>query len=488
MHHHHHDHNSALVILSVVIAIVSSYVALDLASSLSATRKRSRAILIGLGSFAMGVGIWSMHFVGMLAFRIDKLEIAYDIPLMILSIVVAIVASGLALSIVGREKSNIVVNMVGALFMGGAIAGMHYIGIASMRLAATISWDHEWVIWSIVIAIVASFVSLILSFKLRNDYSFKGIIHRILAGTVMGFAISGMHYTGMMAMSFHPTHFSPIDNSQLLATDGLAITVVLGTVIVLGIAIWGAAVDRAFTRRILMTEALEAAIKSRDNFLSIASHELKTPLTSIKLHMQLMSKQLKVGGQADINRFQRMLNQTDHSVNRLNRLVDDMLDISRLNANKLVLQIEEFELTEMVEDIIERLRPSILEFNSDVAFYSDAKIVGSWDRFRLEQVMANLLTNAGRYGLGRPIEVKVHVSEGLAQVHVKDQGRGIALEDQERIFQRFERAISSDEVSGMGLGLFIVQEIIFMHKGTIKVVSDLGEGAEFIVSLPIHTA
>ncbi|WP_408095963.1 MHYT domain-containing protein [Peredibacter sp. HCB2-198] len=482
---HQHHHNQALVILSVIIAIVSSYIALDLANSFAYARKRHRwGWLLG-GSFALGIGIWSMHFVGMLAFSLPGIEISYDVPLMALSIVVAIGASALALYIVSLETSSLLTKAGGGLAMGVAIAGMHYIGIASMRMSAIVHWDKLWVLISIVIAVVSSFIALFLAFKLKNDFTRKGFLLRGGGGVFMGFGISGMHYSGMHAMHFIPVEEATVNSYQLLASDGLLVAVLLATTLVLGIAIWASAIDRAMNRRIAMNEILEGAIISRDNFLSVASHELRTPLTSIKLQTQLLMRYIeKLGMKQDVSLYlQKMLGQTDHSVERLSRLVDDMLDISRIQTNKLTLNLEEFDLSLMVQDIVEGLTPHLMEKNCPVTFKTSGAIHGRWDKFRLEQVVTNLLTNAGRYGSGKPVEVWVNRNGDEAQIHVKDYGAGIAKDDQERIFQRFERA--NADISGLGLGLYIAQEILKMHNGKIFVESELNKGSEFIVSLPL---
>lgn len=189
----------------------------------------------------------------------------------------------------------------------------------------------------------------------------------------------------------------------------------------------------------------------------------------------------------EVIQINRTLHQTDKSIDRLTRLVNDMLDISRISSNKMTLQLEEFNLTDMVVDVTENLTPHIKEHHSHVYVKKEANITGVWDRFRIEQVVSNLLTNAARYGNGKPIEVRVSQTADIAQIRVRDYGRGIAKEDQDRIFQRFERAIPYYEVSGMGLGLFIVKEIVLMHQGTIVVESELNQGSEFIVSLPIKS-
>lgn len=162
----HHHHNTALVILSIVIAMFASYTALDLASSISLAKGKVRWLWLGAGSLAMGIGIWSMHFIGMLAMSMPGIPIAYDVPLLILSIVVAVFASALTLFLVSRNNTTVSTYIAGSLAMGAAISGMHYIGIWSMRMPAMIVWTYSYVLASIVIAIVASYVALLLAFKL----------------------------------------------------------------------------------------------------------------------------------------------------------------------------------------------------------------------------------------------------------------------------------------------------------------------------------
>jgi NO-binding membrane sensor protein with MHYT domain/nitrogen-specific signal transduction histidine kinase len=481
---HQHHHNTLLVYLSVFIAILSSYIALDLTNALAMARGRARWVWLTGGALAMGIGIWSMHFVAMLAFSIPSIPIAYDVPLLILSIIVAVGASALTLVIVSRNKISIKTYIFGSLTMGAAIAGMHYIGIASMRLGADIMWDMAYVYASIFIAVAASFVALLLAFKLRNDDSKRGFIYRIAGAVIMGFAISGMHYTAMFGMHFIPSEKEIIQNDQLLATGGLAAAVIIGTIVILFIALVGSMIDRALSRRIAISEALEDTVKSRDEFLTIVSHELKTPLTSMKFQLELImrtffsSKNLEEDHK---NKLQRLLSQTDNSITRINRLVDDMLDISRISTGKLELQLEEFNLNEVVKEVVERLSPLL----GRIEFKKMEELRVCWDKFRIEQVLTNLLTNAGKYGEGKPIEVSVMKSKGNALIVIKDYGRGIAPENQQKIFQRFERISADDQIKGLGIGLFIVNEIVQMHKGRIEVKSELGLGAEFSIIIPL---
>ncbi len=432
----------------------------------------------------MGIGIWSMHFVGMLAFRLPGIEIYYDVTLMVLSILVAIVASALALYIVSSRNPSVTTYFIGSLVMGAAIAGMHYIGIASMRLAAVITWDFGLVITSILVAIIASYLALFASFNLREDVSLKGFGLRVAGGVLLGFAIAGMHYTAMAAMSFSYVGEFSISQNQVLATDGMATMIIIATLIVLGIALSGSNIDRALTRKTLSNEILQQGIKARDEFVSVASHELRTPMTSIKLQIGMIIRQL---GHEDFDREKiiSMLTKTDQNLNQLNRLVEDMLDIARTSSGKLSLSKEKVELSDLVSDVIMRIEPMLEKAQCKILFEPTGKVSGLWDRFRLEQVVVNLLSNAIKYAPGKPITVSLTNQHQVATISVKDQGSGILPDEQERIFNRFERGTHQDIQTGLGLGLFIVKEIVTMHDGDIKLHSSPNQGAEFIVSLPL---
>jgi signal transduction histidine kinase len=233
---------------------------------------------------------------------------------------------------------------------------------------------------------------------------------------------------------------------------------------------------------------LEAAVKARDEVLSLASHELKTPLTSLMLQTQLLQRQQQRGEPLPPEKVQRVLDQTARQTQRLARLVNDMLDISRLAAGKLALEAETFDLAELASDVVAKLGPQLSEAQCEVSVQAPEPVVGRWDRYRLEQVLTNFLTNAARYAAGKPVEVSVRRLEQRAELRVRDNGRGIAPEDQERIFRKFERAVGGREVGGLGLGLFIVREIVEMHGGTVRVESEVGKGAAFTVTLPLHPA
>ena len=265
-----------LVLLSVIVASAASYAALDLARRVTASEGwRARAWLVG-GAFAMGAGIWSMHFIGMLAFRLP-VPVAYDIPLNTLSWILAVAVSGVALLVVRRPEMTGGNLSVGAALMGLGIGSMHYTGMAAMRMSPPIEYDPPLFIASILIAIVASLAALWIAFQLRRKYSGTAILAKLGSAVVMGFAIAGMHYTGMAA-----AHFAP--GSICLAADAaggmdnatLAFMVGLATMGVLALTLVISAFDAHFAAHTAkLADTLQAA---NDQLRSIALHDKLTGL------------------------------------------------------------------------------------------------------------------------------------------------------------------------------------------------------------------
>lgn len=228
----------------------------------------------------------------------------------------------------------------------------------------------------------------------------------------------------------------------------------------------------------------EEALETRDTFLSIASHELKTPLTSLKLQTELTRRYFSAASSLEPGRTQKFLDQSEKQIKRITSLVEDMLDTSRIDTGKLTLRPERFDLRVLIQELLPRLAPVMEAAGCEVQFEGGEIIFGNWDRFRLEQVITNLLTNAARYGGGKPVEIRAGVEGPFAVMSVRDHGRGIAKADQDRIFHRFER-ITPNEVSGLGIGLFIVKQVVGLHGGTVLVKSEPGEGSEFTIRLPL---
>ena len=238
----------------------------------------------------------------------------------------------------------------------------------------------------------------------------------------------------------------------------------------------------------LFKEATDA-IRFRDDFLSVASHELKTPLTPLQLQISsLLSRVDELSkGQASREWLEQRLERIARQGSRLERLVNDLLDVSRIRGGQLQLDLEPVDLADAVREVEQRFRDSgeVTRSGSEVVVEIPERVVGRWDRARVEQIAENLLSNALKYGEGKPVTISVASTTSAALLMVVDQGIGIALEDRERIFERFERAVSTRHYGGIGVGLYIVRQVAKALGGTVEVESELGQGSRFIVQLPL---
>jgi signal transduction histidine kinase len=240
--------------------------------------------------------------------------------------------------------------------------------------------------------------------------------------------------------------------------------------------------SRQYQVKSLLESQIEAT-KIRDEFISIASHELKTPLTSLKLQTQMTRRQINKPEMLVFDKVQKQLDYTINQIDRLNKLVDDMLDISRINTGKLNIQKSHFNLSKLVTELVERFLPQFEAVGCIVHTDIAPDINGEWDSYKIEQVLNNLFSNAIRYSPKKDIHIGLRVTATTAVLNVRDEGMGIEPANLERIFERFERA--SSNVSGLGLGLYITRQILVLHEGTIRVESELGRGSNFIIELPL---
>lgn len=232
---------------------------------------------------------------------------------------------------------------------------------------------------------------------------------------------------------------------------------------------------------------LEQAVRMRDDFMSIVAHEVRTPLNGLILETQLRKMHLARDNAAafTLDKMHAMVDRDERQIKNLIRLIEDMLDVSRIRTGKLSIRPTCFDLSALVRELLQNFSRQIDAAETSVTLDAEQPVIGNWDEFRIEQVISNLLTNALRYGAKGPISVKVYSEEGRALVDVQDQGIGISEENQERIFQQFERVSAKHAVAGLGLGLFISEQIVTAHGGTITVQSRIGEGALFRVCLPL---
>lgn len=232
--------------------------------------------------------------------------------------------------------------------------------------------------------------------------------------------------------------------------------------------------------RLRLVQAQEA-IRLRDEFLSIASHELKTPLTALQLQLQ----GLRERSDAMEKRLVTKIDRATRSTERLADLVESLLDVSRITTGHFELAPKRFNLTEAVSEAVDRLRDAATRAACELSVHADTPIVGTWDRVRLEQVVSNLLSNAIKYAAGTPIDVSLAQDRTTAVIEVRDRGPGIPEEALARIFDRFERAAEMRHYGGLGLGLYVVREIVKAHDGMVTVRNLPEGGACFTVRLPL---
>ena len=249
------SYDYGLVVVSVLIAMFAAYAALDLAGRVTAARGWLRSVWLIGGAAAMGFGIWSMHYIGMLAFSLP-LPVGYDWPTVLLSLLAAILASLVALYVVSRPKMDSIHALAGALVMGGGIASMHYIGMAAMRLRAMCLYNSSLLMLSIALAIVISFAALSFAFHFRDRKNVTGL-RKLSGAAVLGAAIPVMHYTGMAAASFLPTT-TPPDMSHAVSISSLGIIgIVVITILILSLAVLTSFADRRFYAQALELESSE---------------------------------------------------------------------------------------------------------------------------------------------------------------------------------------------------------------------------------------
>jgi diguanylate cyclase len=500
-------YETPLVLTSILVAIVASYSALSLAGRVTEAEGRARFAWILGGAIAMGSGIWAMHFVGMLAFRLP-IPIAYDVPITLVSLVLPIAASGLALWQVSRANLGPVRLGASALIMGIGINAMHYTGMAAMRMQPGIVYDPLLFALSVLIAVGASALALWIAFRLRRSTP-DVWVPRIGAAVVMGFAIVGMHYTGMAAANF------PDDSVCMAARvgvhrDSLATLVVLATFCVLGLALIASVFDarlEANARILAMSQATAAERQQllereriardqaerlsalKDEFLATLSHELRTPLNAILGWAGMLQRGVK-----DDATVRRGLETIERNARAQGQLIDDLLDMSRIISGTVRLDVQPADPARIIEAALGTVHPAaaakMIALRADLGRETGAlPLEVSADPGRLQQVLWNLLANAVKFTPpGGSVQVLLGRDGFEAVIRVIDSGIGIAPDFLPYVFDRFRQqdASISRQHGGLGLGLSIAKQLVELHGGTIAVDSaGPHTGTTFTVRLPL---
>ena len=495
------------VFLSVVMAISASYAALDLAGRVTAASGWARSVWLTGGAVAMGIGIWSMHFTGMLAFHLP-VPVGYDWPTVLLSLLAAIISSVFALYVASRQKMGLVRALTCGAILGAGIAGVHYIGMAAMRLGAVCRFNPLLVTLSLGLAIVFSVFAFLLTFDLREET--KGTpLRKIASAAVMGAAISGMHYTGIASVSFIPSTATPhISHTvSVSALDSAGISTV--TLVVLGVAILTSAVNRRFAAQALelrtLNEELERRVTERTSqhtavneelrkeilerqranaslleaqadlahvtraltmgeLVAAIAHEVNQPLTAIVTYGSFCLRQL-AGEAPNLQKLQEVIGEIVSDGTRASAV------ISRIRAllMKGTPERVELDINEIIQEAVILMRNEVsrnrISLRTDLA-PDLPRILG--DSVQLQQVLINLITNsidAMRTIADRPRELLIRSGKNPdgVLIQVRDSGRGLDPEQADRIFAPF----FTTKAQGIGMGLSISRSIIESHGGRL---------------------
>jgi PAS domain S-box-containing protein len=254
-----------------------------------------------------------------------------------------------------------------------------------------------------------------------------------------------------------------------------------------GRASYTVAVVQDVTDRKRAEEELREAVRARDEFLSIASHELKTPITPLELQLTSVLGLVRARrhGEVPPEKLESKLEMAVRQIDRLTALINNMLDVTRITSGRLTIAQRRVDLRECVAAVLSRSQETFKRSHCRLVLAADHSVIGYWDPIGLETVLSNLLSNAAKFGEGKPIEITIERKTSVARIVVKDHGIGIAPAEQIRIFQRFERAVPARHYGGFGIGLWAARQIIEAHGGTILVSSVPGAGSTFTVELPL---
>jgi signal transduction histidine kinase len=449
----------------------------------------------------MGGGIWSMHFVGMLAFSLPC-GVRYDPLQTILSMIPGMLASGVALSVISRPKTSLRRLSLGALLMGAGIGAMHYWGMAAMRPDALLRYDPMMVGVSVLAAVGLAYASLGVRARLMPT-RMKGFVSTLAAASIMGCAVAGMHYTAMQASIFYPLAGPQLVGHGLPQTM-LALTVAgIGVLLAVGtLAAAFAGEQREVANRLMAElvqrkllekdlikarEQAEAANMAKSQFLAVMSHEIRTPLNGVLGMAQAMALNPLTEQQKE------RLEVIQKSGATLLSVLNDLLDLSKIEAGHLELEQAPFNIQSVAAGAYSTFTTIANASGVSFSMTIEPEAEGQWlgDSVRVRQILYNLISNALKFTSEGRVHVRVDARPTPASkallITVADTGIGIAPEVLPNLFEKFVQADSTmtRRFGGTGLGLTICRQIAEMMGGTIEVESKLGEGSTFRVFLPL---
>ncbi|GLC87285.1 response regulator [Lysinibacillus piscis] len=518
--HMHGTYDTPLVIFSYIVAVVASYTVLDLVGRISTSIGARRWLWLLFGSGAMGMGIWSMHFVGMLAFSLP-IPVAYNLIIVVVSVIAAIIGSFAALYIVGRNHLTLSQLIWAGIMLAIGIVAMHYVGMEAMLIGIT--YNYWYFALSVIIALVASIAALWIAFFFRRGGGIGVAWKKVGSGLIMGAAITGMHYVGMMAAEFHVDETLQSSAGIVLNQSFLGYFISGGTLFTLGISLLGIYLSNKMAvkdseieektqeiykmnqelrelngnlellvkeRTAQLEQAHDEAIQAnmiKSQFLANMSHELRTPLNAIIGYSEMLVEEAEdLGEPVFVEDLEKIRNAGKHLLS----LINDILDISKIEAGKMEVHPEKFGLTGLVQDVITTVKPLVdKNGNTLVTNLIDGEM--TTDITKLRQILINLISNASKFTSNGTVTVDVYQeirhSRAGYSFRITDTGIGMTTEQMGKLFQPFTQADASTtrKYGGTGLGLAISQSFCEFLGGVIEVDSEVGVGSIFTCWLPI---
>jgi NO-binding membrane sensor protein with MHYT domain len=471
-------HNPYLVVLSILVATFASYTALDLGGHVAASRGLARRVWLVAAAITMGGGIWSMHFVAMLAFTMP-IPMSYDIGLTILSLMLAIFFTGGGFYVISRQRASPLRLFFSGIFMGLGIAAMHYTGMAAMRGHAELSYDRLFVALSLVIAIGASTAALWLAFRTT------ALGQKLIAAVVMGLAISGMHYTAMRAAIFTAHSSAHEAQNANLDQTSLALAVAGVTFIILAVASIASLSEQKRAEEALRRARADLAhvnrVTTMGQFTASLAHEVNQPITAAVTNAHACLRWL-AGDTPNLEEARASAMSIVQDGTRAAEIISRI----RLLFKKGAPQRELVDVNEIIREMIVLLRSEVIRYSISVRTELAAdlpQVMG--DRVQLQQVMMNLIINsidamkdvAGK----RELAIKSQRAENeQLMVCISDTGVGLPTQQADQIFYAF----FTTKPHGTGMGLSVSRSIVESHNGRLWAADHSPRGASFHVILP----